>query len=154
VFPLDGLDYRRAAFTEPLACVLHAWRVLEPLPGKQVCIIGTGAMGYLHLMEACRRGCRVLMLGRRRSERLALAQQLGADATLQIAPHRTDLADPADKHALVQAVQAATGGGADVVIEGVRKCGFCPPPAGSPHCVRGTQSVRFPLQAGGTYRRG
>jgi hypothetical protein len=30
------------------------------------------------------------------------------------------------------------------------KCGFCPPPAGSPHCVRGTQSVRFPLPAGGT----
>jgi hypothetical protein len=36
--------------------------------------------------------------------------------------------------------------------EGVRKCGFCPPPAGSPHCVRGTQSVRFPLPAGGTQR--
>jgi L-iditol 2-dehydrogenase len=108
VFPLDGLDYRRAAFTEPLACVLHAWRVLEPLPGKQVCIIGTGAMGYLHLMEACRRGCRVLMLGRR-PERLALAQQLGAEATMQI--------DMAKGHALVQAVQAETGGGADVVIE-------------------------------------
>jgi L-iditol 2-dehydrogenase len=116
VFPLDGLDYRRAAFTEPLACVLHAWRVLEPLPGKQVCIVGTGAMGYLHLMEASRRGCRVLMLGRR-PERLALAQQLGADATLPIDPHRTDLSDPSDKQALIQAVQTEMGGGADVVIE-------------------------------------
>jgi hypothetical protein len=29
--------------------------------------------------------------------------------------------------------------------EGVRKCGFCPPPAGSPHCVRGTaQRFGFP----------
>ncbi len=104
LFPLEGLDYRRGAFTEPLACVLHAWRVLTPLPGRRVCILGTGAMGYLHLMVARARGCEVLMVGRR-AERLQLAKELGAE---------TLVADPAE---LPVRVQAATDGGADVVIE-------------------------------------
>jgi L-iditol 2-dehydrogenase len=113
LFPLDGLDYRRGAFVEPLACVLHAWRMMEPLPGRQVCIIGTGAMGYLHLMEACARGCRVIVIGRR-EERLALARELGAAGTLQV---REELGSESARAALVRAVHEATDGGADVVIE-------------------------------------
>ncbi|MCS7065674.1 MAG: zinc-binding dehydrogenase, partial [Fimbriimonadales bacterium] len=107
VFPLEGLDYRRGAFAEPLACVLHGWRMLEPLPGTQVCIIGTGAMGYLHLMEARARGCTVLMIGRR-AERLTLARELGATETLLM---------NSDPSSLIDAVHATTDGGADVVIE-------------------------------------
>ncbi|MCS6923688.1 MAG: alcohol dehydrogenase catalytic domain-containing protein [Fimbriimonadales bacterium] len=102
VFPLEGLSDLRGAFVEPLACVLHAWRVLEPLPGKIVCILGTGAMAYLHLMEAKARGCYTVVVGRR-AERLALAKDLGADATL--------LFDAVDT------LPAHTDGGADVVIE-------------------------------------
>ncbi len=113
VFPLDGLDYRRGAFAEPLACVRHAWRLLEPLSGKWVCILGTGAMGYLHLMEACARGYRVLMIGRR-AERLTLAHELGAEATL---PIESDLKDPSASSELVRAVHGLTEGGADVVVE-------------------------------------
>jgi len=112
VFPLDGLDYQRGAFAEPLACVLHAWRLLEPLPGKRVCILGTGVMGYLHLMEACARGCTTLMIGRR-AERLTFARELGAAETLQI----SGMSDGADMSDLIRAVHAATDGGADVVIE-------------------------------------
>jgi len=113
VFPLDGLDYLRGAFVEPLACVLHAWRMLEPLPGRQVCILGTGAMGYLHLMEACARGCTPIMVGRR-AERLKLAHELGAAETL---PMDADSPYPATMSDLVQQVHAVTNGGADVVIE-------------------------------------
>ncbi|GBC93082.1 D-arabitol-phosphate dehydrogenase [bacterium HR15] len=113
VFPLDGLDYLHGAFVEPLACVLHAWRMLEPLPGSQVCIIGTGAMGYLHLMEARARGCSPIMVGRR-AERLALARELGAVETLQM---DADLSDLSAMHEFLRAVHTITNGGADVVIE-------------------------------------
>ncbi len=102
VFPLDGLSDLRGAFVEPLACVLHAWRLLEPLPGNRVCILGAGAMAYLHLMEAKARGCDTVVVGRR-PERLALAQELGADATL-----------PFEQ---LERLPALTDGGADVVIE-------------------------------------
>jgi len=102
VFPLEALSDLRGAFVEPLACVLHAWRLLEPLPGNRVCILGTGAMAYLHLMEAKARGCDTVVVGRR-PERLALAQELGADATL-----------PFEQ---LERLPALTDGGADVVIE-------------------------------------
>lgn len=81
VFPLEGIDYLRGAFAEPLACVIHAWRMLEPLPGKRVGILGAGTMGYLHLMEAQARGYEVMLIARR-PEKLALAQELGARTAL------------------------------------------------------------------------
>ncbi|GIV06476.1 MAG: sorbitol dehydrogenase [Fimbriimonadales bacterium] len=102
VFPLEGLSDLRGAFVEPLACVLHAWRMLEPLPGSRVCILGTGAMAYLHLMEARARGCTTVVVGRR-PERLALAQELGAEATL-----------PFEQ---LERLPALTDGGADIVVE-------------------------------------
>lgn len=102
VFPIEELSDLRGAFVEPLACVLHAWRMLEPLPGNRVCILGTGAMAYLHLMEAKARACCIVVVGRR-PERLALAQELGADATL--------------KFEQLDQLTILTDGGADVVIE-------------------------------------
>ncbi len=106
VFPLEGLSDLQGAFVEPLACVIHAWRQLEPLPGARVCIVGTGAMGYLHLLEAQARGCETLVVGRR-TERLALARELGARHTVQAGD---------DSEWQAQA-RALTDGGADVVIE-------------------------------------
>ena len=106
VFPLKGLSDLQGAFVEPLACVIHAWRQLEPLPGKRVCIVGTGAMGYLHLMEALARGCETVVVGRR-AERLELARTLGA-------PHIVQARDDTDWQAQVIRL---TDGGADVVIE-------------------------------------
>lgn len=93
VFLLEGFELMRGAFAEPLACVLHAWRLLEPLDGTRVVIFGSGTMGYLHLMEAQARGYSVVMVGRR-AERLQLARELGAEAWLldasQPPPERFD----------------------------------------------------------------
>ncbi len=77
VFPLEEISSLRGAFAEPLACVIHAWRLLEPIGGRRVAIFGSGTMGYLHLMEAQARGYEVVMVGRR-LEKLQLAQELGA----------------------------------------------------------------------------
>ncbi|MCS7300188.1 MAG: alcohol dehydrogenase catalytic domain-containing protein [Fimbriimonadales bacterium] len=102
VFPLDDLSDLRGAFVEPLACVLHAWHLLEPLPGNTICILGAGAMAYLHLMEAKARGFRTIVVARR-PERLQLAHTLGADATLTFEQLDT--------------LPTLTDGGVDVVIE-------------------------------------
>jgi L-iditol 2-dehydrogenase len=99
---LPELDYLEAAFVEPLACVLHGWRLLEPLPGNRICIVGTGTMGLLHLMEAKRRGCKTVVMGRR-EERLRLARELGADECF-LMEHASQMTQWTD-------------GGADVVIE-------------------------------------
>lgn len=100
VFPLDGMEPLRGAFAEPLACVIHAWRLLEPLGGKRVVIFGSGAMGYLHLMEAQARGYSAMMVGRR-MERLQLAQELGAEVWV--------LDNPAEAPERFDAVIEATG---------------------------------------------
>jgi L-iditol 2-dehydrogenase len=101
----ENLSYLEAAFLEPLACVVHGWRRVEPLRGGVVAVIGLGAVGVLHVHEARRRGFEVVAIGRR-PESLARAALAGAhhlvDATLD---------DPG------RAIHALTTGGADLVIE-------------------------------------
>lgn len=109
----ENLPYIEAAFVEPLACVLHGWRLLEAKGNETVCILGTGSMGYLHLLEAKRRGCQVLMVGRRQ-ERLTLANTLGADEGLLL---HGRLDTETDLQSIARQVQAYLQDGADVVIE-------------------------------------
>jgi L-iditol 2-dehydrogenase len=129
VFPLEELSDLRGAFVEPLACVLHAWRVLEPLPGNIVCILGTGTMGYLHLMEAKARGCYTVVVGRR-PERLELARELGANETVMTSPSNplsvngegeTASPSPFTERGLggevIEKIRSLTDGGPDIVIE-------------------------------------
>ncbi|MCX7924491.1 MAG: alcohol dehydrogenase catalytic domain-containing protein [Fimbriimonadales bacterium] len=129
VFPLEELSDLRGAFVEPLSCVLHAWRVLEPLPGKIVCLLGTGAMAYLHLMEAKARGCFTIVVGRR-PERLTLARELGADEVVLTSPPNplsvnregeSVSPSPFTERGLggevIEKIRSLTDGGADIVIE-------------------------------------
>jgi L-iditol 2-dehydrogenase len=71
------LSYVEAAFLEPLACVVHAWRRLGPVSGGRVAVVGVGPIGLLHVLEARRRGLEVIAVGRR-PDALALAQRAGA----------------------------------------------------------------------------
>lgn len=108
-----GLSYIEAAFMEPLACVVHAWRRLgvmnsdrfEDGRGRRVAVIGTGAIGLLHVREATRRGMTVAAVGRRRSS-LDLAGRFGASITIDMRE-----VDPAG------GLRSAFGDGPDIVIE-------------------------------------
>ncbi len=77
-----GVSYVEAAFLEPLACIVHGWRVLRranaerPMP-HNVAIIGAGAIGMLHLLYAMHARVRTTVIARR-GDRLALAKRLGA----------------------------------------------------------------------------
>ena len=101
----DDVSYAQAAFLEPLACVVHSLDMLAPEPGSTVAVIGNGGFGILHALLLQRRGVNALLFGRR-SERLALAAELG----LQSIDSR---GAPIERSIL----ERTDGRGADAVIE-------------------------------------
>ncbi|MGQ0550306.1 MAG: zinc-dependent alcohol dehydrogenase [Armatimonadota bacterium] len=100
-----GLSYVEAAFLEPLACVVHAWRRLGGVNGDRVAVIGVGAIGLLHVQEATRRGLEVIAVGRR-PDGLGLAARLGARHVVNIRE-----TEPGE------ALRALTGEGPEIVVE-------------------------------------
>jgi L-iditol 2-dehydrogenase len=72
----DDLEYDRAAFLEPLSCVMHAW---EPLPVHDemtVVVHGVGGFGILHALVAQALGVPNIFLIGRSSKALARAKKL------------------------------------------------------------------------------
>jgi L-iditol 2-dehydrogenase len=78
----DGMSGEAAALAEPTAVAIHACRRAGVGPGSRVAILGTGAIGLLALQAARARGAQVILAIDRVPERLTLARQLGAAATL------------------------------------------------------------------------
>ena len=79
----DGIDYATGAFLEPLSCVVHSVRFLDPRPAETVAVIGDGGFGLLHAAVLMQRGVRAIVVGRH-PDRLAIAAAYGAVATLDI----------------------------------------------------------------------
>lgn len=103
----DGLGFREAAFSEPLACVLHCIEEISLKPSDTLCVIGVGTCGLLVTQLAKLRGARVIAVGRGQ-DKLDIAKKLGADHTLSI--HDADFKNK---------IRELTPGshGPDVVIE-------------------------------------
>jgi L-iditol 2-dehydrogenase len=101
-----------AALTEPLACAVHGIDACHIASGDTVAIIGSGPLGLLLAATAKLRGARVIITGHG-GERLALADQFGADVVIDV----SDMSPQAQS----DAVHACTEGqrGADIVIEAV-----------------------------------
>ncbi|MHB8880325.1 MAG: zinc-binding dehydrogenase [Thermodesulfovibrionales bacterium] len=100
----DGLNFKEAAFLEPLACVVHGMEGLGIKKGDTVFVIGAGPIGLLHLMLAKAKGARVMITGLERA-RLKTAKKLGAD----------HIFDPSDA---VGSIKECTQGlGVDYVFE-------------------------------------
>ena len=103
------LSYEEAAITEPLACVLHGVEKAQVKLGDTVAIIGAGPIGLLHLLTAKKMGAGKVIISDLVDERLQVAQQLGAEETVN-----------AKQEEPVEKVRRLTGGcGADVVIEAI-----------------------------------
>ncbi|MCZ7664206.1 MAG: zinc-binding dehydrogenase [Thermoleophilia bacterium] len=100
----------RAAFLEPLACVLKGLEVGEIGPGTTVGVVGLGPIGLLMVYAASHRGARVIAVGRN-DLKLETAGRLGAGALV-------DLREPGD--ALERILELTDEGrGVDVAIEAV-----------------------------------
>jgi L-iditol 2-dehydrogenase len=107
----DGIADAVAPLLQVLTTCTHAQRSVSLLPGDSALVIGLGVSGLLHLQLAKARGAGPLIGITRSSSKRVLAQQLGADLTL----------DPADPHLADRVHEATHGRGPDVVIECVGK---------------------------------
>ncbi len=89
VFPIpDTLEFREAAFSEPLACCIHSLKRLKVAMTEDLLVSGAGVMGLLHLLVARCMGLRTTVSDPD-PERREMATKLGADFVVD--PVATDL---------------------------------------------------------------
>ena len=97
------LSTEQAGLAFSLAETASALRQVGDLKGKTVVVIGTGFVGYAFVMFAKQFGAKTVVCLGRRQQRLAVAEQLGADRTF------IDISEAAGYMSAL--------GGADVVLE-------------------------------------
>jgi L-iditol 2-dehydrogenase len=105
------VGYHDAALVEPLACVVRGLEETAPQPGDTVAVIGLGPIGLMFVKLAKLYGCRVIAVGRRKTQ-LDRAAALGADELIVGA----DSSNP-----VAQVRDLTRSRGADVAIEAVGK---------------------------------
>jgi L-iditol 2-dehydrogenase len=106
----DGVTFREAALTEPLACVLRGVEASGIASGRSVAVIGTGPIGLMFVSLARLRGARVVAAGRR-PDGVQKAMAFGAEAGVVVGEGE-DLAE--------QLRQRSPGGlGPEIIIEAV-----------------------------------
>jgi len=105
------VGYHDAALVEPLACVVRGLEETAPQPGDTVAVIGLGPIGLMFVKLAKLYGCRVIAVGRRKTQ-LDRAAALGADELIVGADSLNPVAQVRD---------LTRGRGADVAIEAVGK---------------------------------
>lgn len=96
----------RATLAEPLSCVLHAFEKAVLTPGESVVILGAGPIGLIFLLLCKTAGAGKVFLVEPVEFRRRTAELFGADGVLD--PKTSNVAEE---------VKAATGVGADVVID-------------------------------------
>jgi L-iditol 2-dehydrogenase len=101
-------DFRDAALTEPLACVVKGAEDTKLRAGQNVLVVGAGPIGLMFVALAKNLGCNVTVAGRR-AARLAAAWRLGASEVIDIGNGRS----------LVTKICGATKTHFDAVIEAV-----------------------------------
>jgi len=101
-------EFKDAALTEPLACVVQGIEDTKLRAGHHVLVLGAGPIGLMFVALAKRLGCTVTVAGRR-AARLEAARKLGADHVIDIT----------DGNNLITKVREASREHFDVVIEAV-----------------------------------
>ena len=107
-FPIpDSISDAEGAVLEPLGIALHTVSLARLHPGDTIAVLGVGPIGLLTLQVALVSGARAAYVTDLVPERLAMAEKLGATATLK--------ADEADPVAWVK--KQTDGRGVDVAFE-------------------------------------
>jgi L-iditol 2-dehydrogenase len=103
------LSFAEAAMLEAVAVALHAVRLSAVEPGTSTLVIGAGMIGLLLLQAARAAGCSPIYVADIDSTRLALATNLGADATFLASGPQL----------LTHILEATADRGVDLVLEAV-----------------------------------
>lgn len=102
-----GVTFEQAVFVEPAAVAIHAVRRAQAGPGQSALVVGAGIIGLLTLQALKAAGCERVFATDLSEGRLALARELGADATF-----------PAKAGGVKESILSLTGGeGVDVAME-------------------------------------
>jgi L-iditol 2-dehydrogenase len=105
------VGYSDAALVEPLACVVRGFEETVPKEGDTIAIIGLGSIGLMFAKLAKLYGCRVIAVGRRKSQ-LDRAAALGVDELIAVEGDTNP----------VGTIRGLTHGrGVDIAIEAVGK---------------------------------
>ena len=79
IYPIpDTLPDQRGALVEPLANIVHLFRMASPAPFFRMGIVGGGTMGALALLTALRLGVREILVQDVSEPRLAVVRAMGA----------------------------------------------------------------------------
>jgi threonine dehydrogenase-like Zn-dependent dehydrogenase len=81
----DGLTDARAVVAEPLANIVHLFRIAAPLPFFRLGIVGGGTMGSLALLTALRLGVREILVQDVSDVRLETVRRMGATLAVNVA---------------------------------------------------------------------
>jgi len=81
----DHLPDTRAVLAEPLANIVHLFRLASPQPFFRMGIVGGGTMGALALLTALRLGVRQVLVEDVSEARLAVVRQMGATLAANVA---------------------------------------------------------------------
>jgi threonine dehydrogenase-like Zn-dependent dehydrogenase len=107
IYPIpDSLPSARAVMTEPLANLVHLFRIASPAPFFRLAIVGAGTMGALALLTGLQIGARDVLMLDVNHDRLQTARQLGATAAV----------NSSTPDGIAEAKQLA-GAGFDLVID-------------------------------------
>jgi len=80
----DELSDARAVMAEPLANIVHMFRIAAPAPFFRIGIVGGGTMGSLALLAARRLGVREILVQDLSDARLRVARQMGASSAVNV----------------------------------------------------------------------
>lgn len=80
----DSLTSEQAILAEPLANIVHMFRIVSPPPFFRFAIVGAGTMGALALLASLRIGARDVLSVDVNDQRLAAMRKLGASAIVNV----------------------------------------------------------------------
>jgi L-iditol 2-dehydrogenase len=103
----EPVDIVEAPLLEPLCIGVHAVELARDLRDAVVVVVGCGAVGLFTLQMARLRGARTIVATDPVPDRLAVAQELGANGTIRVGPQ-----DPVE-----EVLRATEGRGVDVAFE-------------------------------------
>lgn len=86
----DEVSDERAVWAEPLANIVHCFRISMSEKPKSMMILGAGTMGALGLTVAKSRGIEKVFVVDKNEARLGAAKQIGADEAIKVTEHGRD----------------------------------------------------------------
>jgi L-iditol 2-dehydrogenase len=141
----DELDPLAATFVEPLACVLRALDRAGLRAGDSLLVVGAGVNGLLAIVGAHARLVEAVWVREPRSERLRVAESLGAER------HGNELVDVA---IVCSAKPEAISSAVDALAPGGTLCLYAPPAPDAPPAFDGNALFLRELTVTASYSAG